>query len=458
MMVVAAVVLSGTTMVIGTFVIVLAAVAAVMICTRRTRRRIEARLGGSLDRLGIERTDLDADSSLDSLLSRIESAVRQSRSAGEQERRTIGRLQEVLDTLPLAVMVVDATGAILERNIAAGAFIDARHSDALVGALVNELLAESLAGRPAERTLELFGPPRRAVVVITRPLGVTGIPCAVAIIEDVTERRRLEAVRTDFVANISHELKTPIGAIGLLAETLQAEDDPEVADRLARRIQTESYRVGRTIEDLLELSRIEIDETRVADVVEIGSILDEAADRLRPAAEQAEVTIEVFGAELDDALRCDRRQMVSALTNLLDNAIKYSDPQGRIEIRGEVSPEDVVFSVTDHGIGIPARDLDRVFERFYRVDQARSRQTGGTGLGLAIVRHVAVNHAGTVEVESRLGEGSTFTLRLPLSLLGAHERAVSGGGSSSIDQLADPDSFLQSDPTSDLNSLPKGPQ
>ncbi|NCY16768.1 MAG: two-component sensor histidine kinase, partial [Actinobacteria bacterium] len=182
--------------------------------------------------------------------------------ADQRERATVGRLQEALDSLALAVLVVDETGEILERNIAAGAFIEARHSDALVGAVVNELLAEAIAGRPAERTLELFGPPRRSVVVTTRPLGVEGARCAVAIVEDVTERRRLEAVRTDFVANISHELKTPIGAIGLLAETLQAEDDPEVADRLAGRIQMESYRVGRTIEDLLELSRIEVDESR----------------------------------------------------------------------------------------------------------------------------------------------------------------------------------------------------
>ena len=427
MTITAALVIPTGTAVLGACVVLALVAVAVVALTRRTDRRVMARLGSSLDRLGLDTLTTSGDSaghssgdaSLDELLSRIEQTLRRSRLAGEQELGAIGRLQEVLDTLPLAVMVVDASGTILERNIAAGAFIDARHSDALVGALVNELLAESLAGRPAERTLELFGPPRRAVDVITRPLGVNGMRCAVAIIEDITERRRLEAVRTDFVANISHELKTPIGAIGLLAETLQAEDDPEVADRLAQRIQMESYRVGRTIEDLLELSRIEVDETRVADVVEVGSIVDEAVDRLRPAAEQAGVVIEVLGSELDDSLRCDRRQMVSALTNLLDNAIKYSDPEGRIEIRGAVGAEEVVFSVTDHGIGIPARDLDRVFERFYRVDQARSRQTGGTGLGLAIVRHVAVNHAGSVDVESRLGEGSTFSLRLPVSLLGS---------------------------------------
>lgn len=428
MTIAATLVIPAGTAALGVGVVLALAAVTVVACMRRTNRRVVARLGSSLDRLGLDAAatsgptpgQFSGDASLDELLSRIEQTLRRSRLAGEQEQGAIGRLQEVLDALPLAVMVVDSSGTILDRNLAAGAFIDARHSDALVGALVNELLAESLAGNAAERTLELFGPPRRAVDVITRPLGVNGMRCAVAIIEDVTERRRLEAVRTDFVANISHELKTPIGAIGLLAETLQAEDDPAVADRLAQRIQMESYRVGRTIEDLLELSRIEIDETRVADVVEVGSVLDEAVDRLRPAAEQAGVVIEVVGSELDDALRCDRRQVVSALTNLLDNAIKYSDPDGRIEIRGTVGPDEVVFSVTDHGIGIPARDLDRVFERFYRVDQARSRQTGGTGLGLAIVRHVAVNHAGSVDVESRLGEGSTFTLRLPASLLGSH--------------------------------------
>jgi two-component system sensor histidine kinase SenX3 len=406
-----------TTAVFAVSFLLLCGATGALASTLVTRRQVRQRLIETAVRLGHPETAQQRSANVDELLSLIESAVRDRIFADQRERSTVGRLQEALDSLALAVLVVNETGEILERNIAAGAFIEARHSDALVGAVVNELLAEAIAGQLAERTLELFGPPRRSVVVTTRPLGVEGARCAVAIVEDVTERRRLEAVRTDFVANISHELKTPIGAIGLLAETLQAEDDPAVAERLAGRIQLESYRVGRTIEDLLELSRIEIDESRVAEAVEIGALVSEASDRLAPAAEQAGVTLSSIGVDLAVAIHCDRRQLVSAITNLIDNAIKYSDPGSQIEVIGEVTSDEVVLGVTDHGIGIPARDLDRVFERFYRVDQARSRQTGGTGLGLAIVRHVAANHSGTVDVESRLGEGSTFRLRLPLSLV-----------------------------------------
>ncbi len=425
-----------TTAVFVVSFLLLCGAAGALVSTLVTRRHVRQRLAETATRLGHTAGSHESSATVDQLLSSIESAVRDRIFADQRERSTVGRFQEALDSLPLAVLVVDETGEILERNIAAGAFIEARHSDALVGAVVNELLAEAIAGQPAERTMELFGPPRRSVVVATRPLGVEGARCAVAIVEDVTERRRLEAVRTDFVANISHELKTPIGAIGLLAETLQAEDDPAVAERLAGRIQLESYRVGRTIEDLLELSRIEIDESRVAEAVEIGAIVGEASDRLAPAAEQAGVTLSSIGADLSVAIHCDRRQLVSAVTNLIDNAIKYSDPGGQVEVVGEVTTDAVVLSVTDHGIGIPARDLDRVFERFYRVDQARSRQTGGTGLGLAIVRHVAANHSGVVEVESRLGEGSSFRLRLPLSLV-----AITGSNETTAIKPNTPEEF-----------------
>lgn len=398
-------------------VVVLGAAGMIIVSTVVSQRRLRQRVLASAARLGIEPPVAGSKVSVDEALSLIESVVRDRRFEDQRERSSVGRLQEALDTLPLAVLVVDESGTVLERNIAAGALVEARLTDALVSAAVNELLAEAIAGRAGERTVELFGPPRRSVVVTTRPLGVEGARCAVAIVEDVTERRRLEAVRTDFVANISHELKTPIGAIGLLAETLQAEDDPEVAERLAGRIQMESYRVGRTIEDLLELSRIEVDESRVPEAIGLGALVEDACDRLAPAAEQAGVVLNRTGTELGTMIHGDRRQLVSALTNLIDNAIKYSDPGDAVDVAADVTAEGVLLTVTDHGIGIPSRDLDRVFERFYRVDQARSRQTGGTGLGLAIVRHVAANHSGTVEVDSRLGEGSTFRLRLPPSIV-----------------------------------------
>ena len=243
----------------------------------------------------------------------------------------------------------------------------------------------------------------------------TGEPWAgaLAIVDDISERRRLEATRRDFVANISHELRTPIGAVGLLADTLVAEDDPAVATRLAERIVTEVFRLARTIEDLLVLSTIETEEAPAREQVPVHLVMAEAVERIRPAAEQADIELEVAEPDWRMGIFGDRRQVISALYNLLDNAVKYSDPGSVVRVSASTDGIDVVIRVQDHGIGIPKADLERIFERFYRVDQARSRATGGTGLGLAIVRHVATNHQGEVRVSSRLGEGSTFELVLP---------------------------------------------
>ena len=247
---------------------------------------------------------------------------------------------------------------------------------------MGELVDSALRGEPASRTIDLFGPPRRVVVVTTAPLESSGGRTAVAVVDDITERRHLEAVRTDFVANISHELKTPVGAIGLLAETLQAEDDPEVTERLATRIQNEALRVGRTIEDLLELVPHRARPGLVAaSRWPSTTSCSEAVERMRPAAEQAGISVVADAVPDELVIAGDRRQLTSALSNLLDNAVKYSDPGSSVEVEAGADGDEVVISVADHGIGIPARDIERVFERFYRVDQARSRQTGGTGLG-----------------------------------------------------------------------------
>ncbi|MEI6218063.1 MAG: ATP-binding protein, partial [bacterium] len=306
---------------------------------------------------------------------------------------------------------------ILERNIAAGAFIDARHSDALVGALVNELLAESLAGRPAERTLELFGPPRRAVVVITRPLGVTGIPCAVAIIEDVTERRRLEAVRTDFVANISHELKTPITALRGCVETLSdpVHRNADGADRFIAMMRRQVERLTAIVEDLLSLSRIEHDAEHKRIPLESGvvcEVLRRAAQAFAEAGGAKAISVEVecpgdLIAPLNAAL------LEQAVGNLVDNAIKYSGEHTRVVVSARLNGNDIEIMVADQGFGIEKKHLSRIFERFYRVDQARSRALGGTGLGLAIVKHIVLAHGGVVSVDSTPGQGSTFTIRIP---------------------------------------------
>ena len=319
------------------------------------------------------------------------------------------RLERALDAVPQAVLITDAAGQVVVRNRVADSFADARHSDALVEAAIDELLGEALAGREGRRTIELFGPPRRTLVIVTTPL----LDGALAVVDDISERRRLDATRRDFVANISHELKTPVGAMGLLAETLLAEDDVEVARRLAERILNEAFRLDRTIEDLLVLSRIEGEEDPAHEPVPVLRVMADAVERIGPAAEQAGIVIHESAPDDAVAILGDRPQLVSALYNLLDNAVKYSDDGDTVEIRVTADAAEVDIEVQDHGIGIPKGDLERVFERFYRVDQARSRTTGGTGLGLAIVRHVATNHAGQVRVESRLGEGSTFTLVLP---------------------------------------------
>jgi two-component system sensor histidine kinase SenX3 len=245
------------------------------------------------------------------------------------------------------------------------------------------------------------------------------------VIEDVSERRRLEDIRRDFIANVSHELKTPMGALGLLAETLQFETDPDVAQRLASRINSEAFRVNRIIEDLLDLSRIEGEGSPSREPISVSLIVADAIERIRTAAEQHEVKINFDEPEANQVVFGDRRQLTSALHALLENAVVYSPQDGTVEItiesrrraprEGESVGPCVHVEIRDHGVGIPAKDLERIFERFYRVDPGRARETGGTGLGLSIVRHVAQNHGGNVLVDSREGEGSTFTLELPMN-------------------------------------------
>ncbi|MGA1680995.1 MAG: sensor histidine kinase [Ilumatobacteraceae bacterium] len=322
-------------------------------------------------------------------------------------------LEQAIDALGIGVVVVSADGEIVFENAIAGGPTGALHSDVLVEEAIEIHVRAALEGQTRRQTIELFGPPRRVVSVSAVPLADGG---AVAIIEDVTERSRLDAVRTDFVANISHELKTPVGALSVLAEALADEDQPEVVQRLADKMVNEAMRAGRTIDDLLELSRIELGGEAVKDVVLASMVIDESVNRARSLAER--VGIEIVVVPSGDRVRMvgDRRQLVSALGNLVENAVKYSDPDSRVEVSATSDGRWVDLSVRDFGLGIPQKDIDRIFERFYRVDRARSRETGGTGLGLAIVRHVATNHGGEVKLVSVEGEGSTFTLRIPAAV------------------------------------------
>ena len=334
------------------------------------------------------------------------------------------RLVAALDVIPQGIVLADAAGRVVFRNRVADAFARARHSEALVEPVITELIGRAVAGESETRVLDLYGPPRRAIQLRAVPLddpdappsanGDAAAPAgAFLVVEDVSERQRLEAVRRDFVANISHELKTPVGALGLLAETLAGEDDPEVVHRLAARMQREAFRVSDTIDDLLQLSQIEAGSLPPRDPVPVHLVVTDAVDRTRSAAELRSVRLVVVEPPEDLSVLGDRRQLVSAVANLCDNAVKYSDPGADVTVSARANGTSVEIDVSDNGIGIPSTDLGRVFERFYRVDRARSRDTGGTGLGLAIVRHVVHNHEGEVSVSSREGEGSTFTLSLP---------------------------------------------
>ena len=265
------------------------------------------------------------------------------------------------------------------------------------------------------------------------------------LIEDHTAARRVEAMRRDFVANVSHELKTPVGAIQLLAETVEAgADDPDFVRDYSGRMRKEARRLGVLVQEIIELTRLqEGDALAEPEVVDIDDVVAEAVDRVRVEADGSQIDL-VTGGTQGLRVRGDSALITTAVRNLLDNAIRYSEPRTRVSVGVSLDPEhsDIVrIAVVDQGIGIPKEEQERVFERFYRVDKARSRATGGTGLGLSIVKHVAADHGGTVELWSAPGRGSTFTLvlpRLPEGESGHHEPAAGGSGEAgAADDAAD---------------------
>lgn len=322
------------------------------------------------------------------------------------------RLRVALDALDVGVMLTDSSARVVLRNASVERVVGSRYGEALIGEAVEQLLAEHPTDRAARRTVVLQGPPPRTVQLQAVPLVDDQVGWLVTV-SDVTERTRLDAVRTDFVANISHELKTPVGAMSLLAETLADVDDFPTARRLAGKVVRESTRLARTIDDLLELSRIELGGEPVRDGVALSGVVEDSVERVSQLAELRGVRLVVDDSVADTRLVGDRRQLVSAVANLLDNAVKYSADGDLVTIGAVTDGRWVDIAVADRGMGIGSQHLERIFERFYRVDRARSRDTGGTGLGLAIVRHVAVNHGGEIFVQSEEGQGSTFTLRVP---------------------------------------------
>ena len=259
-----------------------------------------------------------------------------------------------------------------------------------------------------------IGAGKREFEVSVSPLNEEGM--VLVLISDQSEARRIDAVRRDFVANVSHELKTPIGALGLLSEAiLGAKDQPDAVVKFASRMQMEAKRLTDLVQEIIDLSRLQSsDPLQKAFDVEASDVVREAVAQAALSAESRKITVEI--GEIEDAtVNGDRDQLITAVLNLVENAINYSPENTKVSVVVKVKEELLEISVTDQGIGIAEGELARVFERFYRVDPARSRMTGGTGLGLSIVKHVALNHGGDIKVWSKEGVGSTFTLQLPIA-------------------------------------------
>ena len=323
---------------------------------------------------------------------------------------------EVIDALPVAVAVVDGSGLVVLANRRAVELGVVRDGWLLVPEL-RELVRDvrrTRSGREVEvepSTSRLKRLPE-AVRVRLVPVGEQGH--VALLVEDITEVRRVEAVRRDFVANVSHELKTPVGAMALLSEALlDASGDPVAVRRFGGRLQKEASRLARLVQELIDLSRLQgAEPLPQASVVSVDRVVAEAVDRSRTTAGSRGIRL-VRGGERGLTVEGSEAQLVTALGNLIENAVHYSPDRTQVAVATRCWEGAVEITVTDQGMGIAEKDLERVFERFYRADPARSRATGGTGLGLAIVKHVATNHGGEVSVWSQEGSGSTFTLRLP---------------------------------------------
>ncbi|MCE0767644.1 ATP-binding protein [Pseudonocardia kujensis] len=322
-------------------------------------------------------------------------------------------LQRVFRSTGSGLAVLSGSGDVVLHNRRAAELgvVRAGRPDPRAWAACQKVLEGSTDVEVDLAPLEVRGRQPAAVVAVVRPLG-DGFTLVEA--ADMSDAVRLEATRRDFVANVSHELKTPVGAVGLLAEAvLDSADDPESVHRFAGKILRESTRLGALVTELIALSRLTGAEA-LPDLedVDVDDVVDEALGRSRLSAESAGIDITVdepSGLEVAG----DRTLLVTALSNLLENAIAYSPPDASVSVSRRLEAGWVEIAVTDRGIGIAPEHQVRVFERFFRVDPARSRATGGTGLGLAIVKHVLANHGGEVRLWSRPGTGSTFTMRLP---------------------------------------------
>jgi len=394
----------------------------------RTARRRIAALGRAVRRLAgttlpswrwTEQDDLPG---LTSELGAITTRLRDRLEELTEDRDRAG---QILDALDDGVLLLDGAGRLLVANPAARSWFGLP-DDLRPGLPIKRVLGVPQVSALAEQAAEARAPVVGNLTLVfpeSRTLALRAFPLAdrgptgriVVTMTDITQRRRLEVLRRDFVANASHELKTPVAAVRALAETLLTAlpDDPEAGRRFAERIGREAERLDALTRDLLDLSRVERGTLDVEPVDLVG-LVKEVVGGYADRAEERRIKL---STELGPgvALRGDRAQLGLLLSNLIDNALRYTPAKGAVCVRLDAAESRAVLQVTDTGQGIPAGELSRVFERFYRVDKARARQTGGTGLGLAIVRHVAEVHGGTVRVDSELGRGSTFTVTLPVA-------------------------------------------
>jgi two-component system, OmpR family, sensor histidine kinase SenX3 len=336
--------------------------------------------------------------------------------AGEPPQVPEG-ISSVLDVLSSSAVLVGPHDEVLEATTTARSQGLARGSRVAVPEVLD--LVRAVRRERAIRSLDLEIVRGRGATSYLR-VRVAPLPddLVVVLADDQTYARRIEETRRDFVVNISHELKTPIGAISLLAEAAEdAADDPPAVRKFASRLSVESARLADLVSQIIDLSRLQADDPLAnAEEVDIDEILSDAVDRCQVDAQQRQVSLTVAGSTGCRVLGSSR-QLSVAVGNLVENAVVYSDPGARVVVaahRQARSDDDYVeITVSDNGIGIPAGELERIFERFYRVDYARSRANGGTGLGLAIVKHIAATHGGEVSVWSQPGHGSTFTVRIP---------------------------------------------
>ncbi|MDE8669435.1 ATP-binding protein [Pseudarthrobacter sp. H3Y2-7] len=322
---------------------------------------------------------------------------------------------EVLAVVGRAFVVVDAVDGVVRASPAAYAYGLVRGHTVVHKELLDMTAGVRRDGVILEKKLELpRGPLGQGTIIVQVRAAMLGEEYILLLADDRTEITRTEEIRNDFVANVSHELKTPVGAISLLAEALESSaDDEEAVRRFAKRMHKESGRLAALVQDIIELSRLQgASVSQGGSAVDINAVIAEAVDRSQLPAESKKIQI-VVGEPVAATVYGDRDLLVTALRNLIDNAIRYSPENTKVGVGVRSKDGLIAVSVTDQGEGMTPEDQERVFERFYRVDAARSRHTGGTGLGLSIVKHVASNHGGEVTLWSRPGQGSTFTLRLP---------------------------------------------